>query len=134
MLTVGFRSYLSSVPTLQNYKTKNDINFGNRSKLIQLSPGVKEAEPLVKQVITKLESLLKSNLLDQLAFYDLAKKCKEPDYQDFVHSVGILKKYGLVQENGKIHNSVKKIVNATAEVSGSNLKDGLTLKLVNPFE
>lgn len=117
-----------STPELQlrNSVSKDTLSFGN-IKTIMLKSGVEEAESLVTVVMMSLRGLQEEGLPGMLTLYDFAEKCKNPAYKLEGDAEQKLKGLGLVQQDGKIHQSIKNIVRSASE------GEGLEFRLVNPL-
>lgn len=82
---------------------------------------------MVKVTMLSLHTLFDS-LQGVTAFYDLVMKARDRNYKiSYGDNEGYLKKVGLLQEDGSIHEAVKEIVLSAA------VGDGLEMKLVSPI-
>ena len=124
----NYSAYSAQKQTNKNQRANNVAFSSNPIETVLLRTGIEEAKPLVNVVMMSLKGISqKEGLPGVLAVYDLAQKCKNPQYAFFGKAEELLKKYALVQEDGKIHSSIRNIVNAASE------GEGLEHRLVNPI-
>jgi hypothetical protein len=94
-----------------------------------LRDGSKVAGSALHTVTRNIESVRQKNFL---AFFDLVEKCKNPSYRfvvnPFADSKAILRKYGLIDENDRVHDDVRNIV--INSIQG----DGLSIELISPIK
>lgn len=81
-------------------------------EMVTLPNGIKEAKFLVAGTILTLQTLLKEKVM---VFYDLVMMCRDRDYEAFGDNDDELKKWGLLEGNGRPHSSIINIVNAVVK-------------------
>ena len=94
-------------------------------KLLKLKNGSEEPDVLVTSTMMSLRGLLGNN---PIAFYELTMKCRDDSHEFFGNTEKDLQGLRLVQTDGKIHKSIRNIVQSA--VTG----DGLDLSLESPFK
>ena len=99
------------------------------SGLVTLKDGYKIQEAALITITNNLEDALKEN---QVAFYDLVEKCKDPSYRfvvnPFADSKAILRKYALLDEHDTVHDHIRNVVLNSIE------GDGLSIELISPIK
>ena len=96
-----------------NTTIAGQLNFGSLMSspiaLVTLKDGTQVPEPVLISTLLLLEVRTVG-----VALFDLVKKCNEPDYKfiktSFGDSQACLKKYALLDEDGKVSEIVKRIV------------------------
>lgn len=101
---------------MQDVVTRAQARKKDSIETVQLANGKVEAKPLVLVTMLSLESLLESN---PIAFHELTMKCRDDEHTFFGNTEEVLKQSALVQEDGKIHQSIKNIV--VSAVKGEDL-------------
>lgn len=94
---------------------------------VKLKNGAEEAEPLVKVVMMHLTTMWERGLPGVLMAYDLREICEGRGDQVSKDTIRDLKKLGLVEEDGRVHDSTRNII--LSAMSG----EGLDTELVNPI-
>jgi hypothetical protein len=92
---------------------------------VLLNNGTTEAKPLVLATFVALEGLLTTRPID---FYELVETCRDSNHKPWGNSGETLKKFSLLQTNGKPHDSIRNIV--LSAVTGNDLE--MTLR--NPIK
>lgn len=94
-------------------------------KVAKLKNGSEEVASLVTVTMMALDGLMKGN---PMVLYELNEICKNSKHEIFGNRIEpILRDLKLMDENGKIHTSIKNIV--LSAIAG----EGLGLVLVNPI-
>lgn len=91
--------------------------------VVKLKNGIEEAEPAVRVGLFALKNLCSEK---PFVFYDLVMICRDPKYKAWCDMTPA-KDAGLMQSDGKIHDTIKNIV--LSAVSG----DGLEMQIGSPI-
>lgn len=91
--------------------------------VLKLRNGAEEAEPLVKVTMLSLQRLFQEK---PIVAYELRELCKNPQHQLFGNAGNDLKALNLVQEDGRIHDSIRNIVLSAFE------GEGLGMTMISP--
>lgn len=95
-------------------------------ELIKLKNGTEEAKSLIAAVEMSTNRLLSDGFPYPMAFWELVRACKDVTYEPN-HLITIeLVLLGLMERDGRVHESVKNIVLSSVE------GEGLDMKLVPP--
>jgi hypothetical protein len=97
---------------------------GNAVKTVVLKNGAEEVESLVVVCMISLRTLSREA---PLTLYDLAAKCRDSEYETFGNAEEELKQLGLMEDGGRIHDSIRNIVLSAIE------GDGLDMHLTSPI-
>jgi hypothetical protein len=120
---------LGSNPRIKSLESRDTVSFrSNPFEAVTLRTGIQEARILVNGTKMSLSELARKGPNGMLAVYDLAAKCRDPKYEFFGNAEKILQEAGLVQKDGRIHDSIKNIVLAATDV------DGIDFTLVDPLK
>lgn len=95
--------------------------------IIKLRNGTEEAEPLVKSVMMHLTSLWDSGLPGVLMLYDLREICEGRGNNVAKDTIRSLKERKLVEDDGRVHASIRNVVLSALE------GQGLDTTLVSPL-
>jgi hypothetical protein len=93
-------------------------------EMILLKNGFKEPDKLVKVITLSLQSLMRDL---PIVFLDFVEFCQDSQCQIDKKKKEVLKKRGLLEDNGAIHDSIKNIV--LSSVKG----EGMDMRLTNPI-
>jgi len=95
-------------------------------EIVTLKNGATEADVTVFAAMASLDSLMKKN---PMALYELTQKCRDENHKVFNEHLELVLKDGcLMEQDGKIHESIKNIV--LSAVVG----DGLDMILDSPIK
>jgi hypothetical protein len=76
-------------------------------KLVTLHNGAEEPDVVVMTTMLSLGTLFKSN---PIAVYELVQLTRNPSHQPFGNTGEVLQGLGLVGEDGRMHDSVRNVV------------------------
>jgi hypothetical protein len=96
-------------------------------KMLKLKNGSEELEPTVIAVMNVLHNMINSGI-DCIAVYELVEKCKDNKHVLFGNAGEKLQKFGLIDKNGSIHESIKNIVLSAVEGDGMDMSIGNPIK------
>jgi len=91
---------------------------------VTLKNGTEEVKSLVVVTMLSLRNLMTDNVT---AFYDLVMVCRDSDYHPFEDNGDYLKARSLLQDSGRVHESIRNIV--LSAVTG----DDLDMELGSPY-
>ena len=87
-------------------------------EMLTLKNGAEEPKPLVLSVTMSLQKIFEDN---PIVAYELVTMCREAGHKFFGDSEEVLKAWGLVQPDGKVHESIRNIVLSAVQGDGLNM-------------
>jgi len=93
--------------------------------VVTLKTGKEEVEALV--TVTRMTLSLMLELSESILFYEAVMIAKDHNHDPWGDSKDKLKVYGLLESDGRMHDSVRNIILASVE------GEWLDMRLVNPF-
>lgn len=98
-------------------------------KLVLLKNGTQESEIAVRVVMISLRGLLRGDLLEMSALYDLIMLCRNQDHKFCDDRIKqLLASRSLLQSNGRVHDTIRNVVLSAATV------DGFDIRLSDPVQ
>ena len=91
---------------------------------VKLKNGTIEAEGLVSVMMFSLRNLLQES---PITFYELVMKCRDRDHQFWSDTLKSLQDLHLIQQDGKVHDSIRNIVLSAVEGEMSEMTLGSPL-------
>jgi hypothetical protein len=95
--------------------------------LVKLKNGYSLDEELVREVMTLLREMLDDGIEGAIAFWELVKKCRDPEHAINPDFMPRLQRSGLLKDDGQVLSSIMDIVLSAA------VGDGLALHLESPL-
>ena len=90
----------------------------NKIAKVKLKNGSEVVEGVLNATMLSLDDLLKE---DQLAYYELVQKCKNPHHKMFGNTEKIVGRFGLIVA-GSIHDTTRNIVISATQDDGLSLE------------